>query len=89
MVISGSRKGVKYRKRINPFKEDAFALGMTLLQLASFYREEDMLGVKDLILNKQYEEAFSDVKYSFITKVFLRYLLEIESDKRPDLIMTK
>lgn len=89
MIIWGSRKGIKYRKRINPFKEDAFALGMTLLQLSSFYREEDLLGVKDLILNSEYEEAFSDVKYSFTIKAFLRWLLENDSDKRPDLITAK
>ena len=89
MIISGSRKGIKYRKRINPFKEDTFALGMTLLQLSSFYREEDLLGVKDLILNKQYEEAFADIKYSFMIKAFLRWLLENDSEQRPDLITAK
>lgn len=36
MWVSGSREGKRYKKRINPFKEDAFALGMTLLQLVRF-----------------------------------------------------
>lgn len=38
MVISGSRKGKRYKKRINPFREDVFALGMTLLQLVTLKR---------------------------------------------------
>lgn len=54
MSIAGSRKGRRYNKRINPFKEDVFACGMTLLQVAARYKEEDMLNAKDFILNKQY-----------------------------------
>lgn len=59
------------------------------MQLASFYKEEDLLSVKDLILNGQYEEAFSDVKFSFPVKLYLRFLLENDSDQRPDFIMAK
>jgi len=33
LCVSGSRNGKRYKKRINPFKEDIFALGMSLLQL--------------------------------------------------------
>ena len=38
MVVSGSRKGKRQNKRINPFREDVYALGMTLLQLATLKR---------------------------------------------------
>ncbi len=31
--ITGSRNGMRYVKKINPFKEDVFSFGMTLLQL--------------------------------------------------------
>lgn len=48
-----------------------------------------MLGVKDCILNGQYEEALSDVKYSFLVKLYLRFLLANDSDERPDFIMAK
>lgn len=89
MIISGSRKGKRYRKRINPFKEDVFACGMTLLQLASLYKEEDMMSVRDYVLNNQYSEAFSDIKFSFLLKLYLRYLLANDSDERPDFVMAK
>lgn len=48
-----------------------------------------MLGMKDLILNEEYENAFSDVKYSFLMKLYLRFLLTNDSDERPDFIMAK
>jgi hypothetical protein len=76
-------------KRINPFKEDVFSCGMTLLQVASHYSEEDMLSVRDFILNNQYCQAFSDIKYSFMLKLYLRFLLANDSDERPDFIMAK
>jgi hypothetical protein len=38
MCVSGSHNGKRYKKRINPFKEDAFALGMTLMQLVKLIR---------------------------------------------------
>jgi len=33
MNVCGSRQGKRYKKLINPFREDVFAFGMTLLQL--------------------------------------------------------
>lgn len=62
---------------------------MTLLQTAVLYKEEDMLDSKDFIINNQYEEAFKDVQYSFLIKLFLRYLLSNDSDERPDFILAK
>lgn len=35
MNVWGSRTGKRVNKRINPFREDVFALGMTLLQLTT------------------------------------------------------
>lgn len=57
--------------------------------MVGWFREEEMLGVKDCILNGQYEEALSDVKYSFLVKLYLRFLLANDSDERPDFIMAK
>lgn len=37
MMVAGSRKGKRHKKRINPFREDVFACGITLLQLANLY----------------------------------------------------
>lgn len=53
------------------------------------YSEEEMLGSKDSILCEEYEEAFSDFKYSFIMKLFLRFLLTNDSDERPDFLTAK
>lgn len=89
MMVSGSRKGKRYKKRINPFKEDVFAWGMTLLQIAALHREEEMMGVRDSIVHDQYSEAFADIKHSFMLKLYLRFLLTNDSDERPDFVMAK
>lgn len=47
------------------------------------------MGVKDLILNNQYKQALDDIKYSFLIKLFLRFLLANDSDERPDFITAK
>lgn len=89
LAVSGSRNGMRYRKKINPFKEDVFAFGMTLLQLTKNIGEEELMGIRDLIANEQYSEVFSDVEYSFLVKVYLRILLTNNSDERPDFLQAR
>jgi hypothetical protein len=47
------------------------------------------MGIKDLIVNNQYTEALCDIKYSFLIKLFLRFLLANDADERPDFIVAK
>jgi hypothetical protein len=41
--------GRHVNKKINPFKEDTFSLGMTFLQMATLQSEEELTYSKELI----------------------------------------
>lgn len=54
MNVLDSQMKLKYHgknvnKRINPFKEDSFSLGLLFLQMATLHSDEDLARDKDLI----------------------------------------
>ena len=67
-------------KVVNPFKEDAFSLGLTLLQMATLYGEEELMGARDLIYSGDIELVLGDVKYREDVAIVLKLLLTTDSE---------
>jgi hypothetical protein len=86
LVIGGASKGAKSKKKIyNPFQEDVFSLGLTIMQIALFCNCQQ---IKDLRADEETlkRSIYMDCKYSDNIKCLLLMMLKWSTEERPDFI---